>query len=55
MLNWALTLLVIALLSAFYGFGSFAGTAVATAKLVSLTAVGLFVLAAIAQLVRGRP
>lgn len=52
MLNYALTFLVIALVSAIYGFGGTAGDTAEAARLISLGACGLFVLAAITRLVR---
>ena len=55
MLGWALTFLVIALVSAMLGFGGIAGAAVAIAKLIFFVAIALFAVSAIAHLVRGRP
>jgi uncharacterized membrane protein YtjA (UPF0391 family) len=55
MLEWALTLLIIALAAAIVGFGSIAGAAVSIAKIIFIVAIGLFALTAIAHLVRGRP
>jgi uncharacterized membrane protein YtjA (UPF0391 family) len=54
MLNYALALLVVALVSAIYGFGGFTGDAAETARQISFGACGLFILAAITRLLRGR-
>jgi uncharacterized membrane protein YtjA (UPF0391 family) len=54
MLNWALAFLAIALAAAILGFGGVAGTAVSIAKTVFFVAIVLFLLSAVAQLMRGR-
>jgi uncharacterized membrane protein YtjA (UPF0391 family) len=47
MLNFVVTLLIIALVAAVLGFGDIAGTAVELAKIVFFLALVLFVLAAV--------
>jgi uncharacterized membrane protein YtjA (UPF0391 family) len=54
MLGWALAFLVVALVAAILGFGGIAGTAVSIAKLIFFVAIVLFLISAVAQLVRGR-
>jgi uncharacterized membrane protein YtjA (UPF0391 family) len=54
MLGWALTFLVIALIAAILGFGGIAGTAVGIAKIIFMVAIVLFLISAVAHLVRGR-
>ena len=47
MLNFVVTLLIIALIAAVLGFGGIAGTAVELAKIVFFVALLLFVVAAV--------
>jgi uncharacterized membrane protein YtjA (UPF0391 family) len=54
MLGWALTFLVIALISALLGFGGIAGLSMEIAKIIFFVAIVLFAIAAIAGLFRGR-
>ena len=54
MLNWALAFLMIALVAAILGFGGIAGTAVSIAKIVCFVAIALFLVSAVAQMMRGR-
>ena len=54
MLGWALAFLVIALVAAILGFGGIAGTAVSIAKIIFAVAIILFLISAVAHLVRGR-
>jgi uncharacterized membrane protein YtjA (UPF0391 family) len=54
MLGWAVTFLVVAVIAALLGFGMIAGVAIEAAKIVFLVAIVLFVISAIAGLVRGR-
>jgi uncharacterized membrane protein YtjA (UPF0391 family) len=55
MLGWALAFLVVALVAAILAFGGIAGAAVSIAKTVFFVAIVLFLISAVAQLVRGRP
>jgi uncharacterized membrane protein YtjA (UPF0391 family) len=54
MLNFVVTLLIIALIAAVLGFGGMAGTAVELAKIVFFVALLLFVVAAVFGAVGGR-
>jgi uncharacterized membrane protein YtjA (UPF0391 family) len=54
MLGWAWTFLIIALIAAVLGFGGIAGVAIEAAKIVFFVAVVLFLIAALAGVVRGR-
>ena len=54
MLGWALTFLIVALLTAVLSFGGTAGLAVEIAKVSFLVAIVLFAISLIAGLVRGR-
>lgn len=54
MLGWAVTFLIIALIAAVLGFGGIAGVAIEVAKIVFFVAVVLFLIAALAGIVRGR-
>ena len=54
MLGWALTFLVIALISAVLGFGGIAGTAIEIAKIIFFVAIILFVVSAVLGMLRGR-
>jgi len=53
MLGWAVTFLIIALVAALLGFGMIAGVAIEAAKIVFFVAIVLFVISAIAGLMRG--
>jgi uncharacterized membrane protein YtjA (UPF0391 family) len=53
MLRWALLFLIVALIAAVLGFGGIAGTAIGIAKLVFGVAIVLFLISAIAGVVRG--
>jgi len=56
MLGWAVTFLVVALIAALLGFGMIAGVAIEAAKIVFFVAIVLFVISALAGLMRrGRP
>lgn len=55
MLSWAITFLVIALIAGLLGFGMIAGVAIEAAKIVFFVAIVLFVISAVAGLLRGRP
>ncbi|MBX9776298.1 MAG: DUF1328 domain-containing protein [Xanthobacteraceae bacterium] len=54
MLGWALTFLIVTLIAAVLGFGGIAGFAVEIAKIIFFVAIILFVISAVAGLVRGR-
>jgi uncharacterized membrane protein YtjA (UPF0391 family) len=54
MLGWAVTFLIIALIAALLGFGGIAGVAMEAAKIVFFVAIVLFLIAAIAGVIRGR-
>lgn len=54
MLGWIITFLVIALIAAVLGFGGIAGTAVGIAKLIFFIAIVLFLISALAGVLRGR-
>ena len=54
MLNFVVTLLIIALIAAVLGFGGIAGTAVELAKIVFFVGLLLFVVAAVFGAVGGR-
>ena len=54
MLGWALTFLVIALIAAVLGFGGIAGTAIGIAKIIFFVAIILFLISAVAGMMRGR-
>ncbi|MBN8919351.1 MAG: DUF1328 domain-containing protein [Rhizobiales bacterium] len=54
MLGWALTFLVIALISAVLGFGGIAGMSMEIAKIIFFVAIVLFAISAIVGLFRGR-
>jgi len=53
MLNWVITLLIIALIAAVLGFGGLAGTAIGLAKLIFYIAVILFVVSLVFGYSRG--
>ena len=55
MLGWALTFLVIALVSAALGFGGVAGTTAAIAQILFFIFILLFVVVMIARAMKGRP
>ncbi len=52
MLSWAITFLVIALIAALLGFGAIAGTAIEIAKIIFYVAIVLFLISAVAGLMR---
>lgn len=54
MLSWALLFLVVALIAAALGFGGIAGTAVGIAKIIFFVAIALFLISAVAHVLRGR-
>ena len=53
MLNWVVTLLIIALIAAVLGFGGIAGTAIGLAKLIFYVAVILFLVSLVFGYSRG--
>jgi uncharacterized membrane protein YtjA (UPF0391 family) len=53
MLNWVVTLLIIALIAAVLGFGGIAGTAIGLAKLVFYIAIILFLVSLVFGYSRG--
>ncbi len=54
MIRWAIIFLIIALVAAVLGFGGIAGTAISIAKIIFFVAIVLFLISAVAHLVRGR-
>ncbi len=54
MLQWAITFLVIALIAAILGFTGIAGLSVDIAKLIFVVAIVLFLISALAHIIRGR-
>ncbi len=54
MLGWALTFLVVALIAALFGFGGIASASAGIAQLLFFVFIALFVIAIIANAVRGR-
>ena len=54
MLGWAITFLLIALVSAVLGFGGVASFAMDAARIIFFVAIVLFVISAVVALVRGR-
>jgi uncharacterized membrane protein YtjA (UPF0391 family) len=52
LLHWAVVFLVVALVAAFLGFGGLAGTAMSGAQLLFWVAIILFVVSAIAGVLR---
>jgi uncharacterized membrane protein YtjA (UPF0391 family) len=54
MLSWAVTFLVIALIAGVLGFGGVAIVSIELAKIVFFIAIALFLISAIAGLMRGR-
>lgn len=52
MLSWAITFLVVAFIAALLGFGGIAGTAIEIAKIIFFVAIILFVISAVAGLMR---
>jgi uncharacterized membrane protein YtjA (UPF0391 family) len=54
MLGWAVTFLIIALISAVLGFGGIAGLSLEIAKIIFFVAIVLFAIAAVFGLLRGR-
>jgi uncharacterized membrane protein YtjA (UPF0391 family) len=53
MLNWVVTLLIIALIAAVLGFGGIAGTAIGLAKLIFYIAIILFLVSLVFGYSRG--
>jgi uncharacterized membrane protein YtjA (UPF0391 family) len=53
MLNWVITLLIVALIAAVLGFGGIAGTAIGIAKLIFYIAVILFLVSLVFGYSRG--
>jgi uncharacterized membrane protein YtjA (UPF0391 family) len=51
MLNWVVTLLIVALIAALLGFGGIAGAAVEIAKVIFFIAILLFLVAVVAGLI----
>ena len=54
MLGWAITFLIVALVSAILGFGGVAAFAVDIARIIFVVAIVLFAISAIVALIRGR-
>jgi uncharacterized membrane protein YtjA (UPF0391 family) len=54
MLNWVVTLLIIALIAAVLGFGGIAGAAVEIAKVIFFVAIVLFLIAVLMGTMIGR-
>lgn len=54
MFGWAILFLIVALVAAALGFGGIAGTAIEIAKIIFFVAIVLFVISAVAGLVRRR-
>jgi uncharacterized membrane protein YtjA (UPF0391 family) len=52
LLHWAVVFLVVALVAAFLGFGGVAGTAMSGAQLLFWVAIVLFVVSALAGIIR---
>jgi uncharacterized membrane protein YtjA (UPF0391 family) len=52
LLHWAVVFLIVALVAAFLGFGGVAGTAMSGAQLLFWVAIILFVVSALAGIVR---
>ncbi len=52
LLHWALVFLVVALISAVFGFGGIAGTAMEGARLLFWVAIVLFVISLVASFLR---
>ena len=52
MLSWAVTFLVVALIAVVLGFGGIAGPAIEVAKIIFFVAIVLFVISAVAGLMR---
>lgn len=55
MLGWAITFLVVALIAAVFGFGGIAAASAGIAKILFFIFLALFVIALIANAVRGKP
>jgi uncharacterized membrane protein YtjA (UPF0391 family) len=55
MFGWAITFLIVALVAALFGFAGVVTFAVDIARGIFFVAIGLFVIAAIVGLIRGRP
>lgn len=54
MLSWAVTFLIIALIAGVLGFGGVAIVSVELAKIVFFIAIALFLISAVAGMMRGR-
>ncbi len=54
MLGWVITFLIIALIAGLLGFGGVAGASIEIAKIIFFIALVLFLISAVAHLVRGR-
>ena len=54
MLGWAITFLIVALVSAILGFGGIAVFAVDIARIIFVVAIILFVISAVVALIRGQ-
>ncbi|HWK85889.1 MAG TPA: DUF1328 domain-containing protein [Xanthobacteraceae bacterium] len=54
MLGWAVTFLIIALIAGVLGFGGVAIVSVELAKIVFFIAIALFLISAVAGMMRGR-
>jgi uncharacterized membrane protein YtjA (UPF0391 family) len=54
MLSWVVTFLIIALIAGVLGFGGIAGASVEIAKIIFFIAVILFLVSAVASVMRGR-
>lgn len=54
MLDWSISLLIIAIIAALLGFTNIAGTAIEMARIVFVVFIILWLIAAIANALRGR-
>lgn len=54
MLQWAITFLVLALIAGVLGFGNIAGLSVEIAKILFVVFLVLFIIAAVANALRGK-
>ena len=54
MLGWAITFLIVALIAAVLGFGGIASASAGIAQIIFFVFIALFVIAMIANAVRGR-
>lgn len=55
MLSWAVTFFIIAIVAAIFGFGGIASASASIAQLLFFVFLALFVIALLAQALRGRP